>query len=244
MAVHIKEIITLAQQLHAFLSSGHQSSKEIGTPVRQAIQEIIAEYPPEQEPPLRASSSRRSAELERESFPHDWAITRSSFRTALKKFQTYIQSQSSSPDPEGITRSAPTGSGTSPEQESQRSQSRSTTESTEDIPRAGMATEPLSAADVRKIVADGLAEALQTLRANAGNGNGQAGGNNAEGGNNPGNQNNRDGDFSDTKWRPGDIGYFDPDLDPAQGEGDCVTVGTNVYWRNVFLFTDQVKDNA
>ena len=107
-----------------------------------------------------------------------------------------------------------------------------------------MATEPLSAADVRKIVADGLAEALQTLRANAGNGNGQAGGNNAEGGNNPGNQNNRDGDFSDTKWRPGDIGYFDPDLDPAQGEGDCVTVGTNVYWRNVFLFTDQVKDNA
>ncbi|KIN05465.1 hypothetical protein OIDMADRAFT_141229 [Oidiodendron maius Zn] len=42
----------------------------------------------------------------------------------------------------------------------------------------------------------------------------------------------------------GDIGYFDPDLEESYGLGDYVTVGTNVYWRNVYLFTDTVRDNA
>ena len=30
----------------------------------------------------------------------------------------------------------------------------------------------------------------------------------------------------------------------AHGKGDCVTVGTNIYWRNVYLFTDQAKDSG
>jgi len=49
---------------------------------------------------------------------------------------------------------------------------------------------------------------------------------------------------TDMKWRPADIGFFDPDLDESHGLGDYVTVGNNVYWRNVFLFTNQVRDNA
>lgn len=48
----------------------------------------------------------------------------------------------------------------------------------------------------------------------------------------------------DLKWRPGDIGFFDPDLDESHGKGDCVQVGNHTYWRNVFLFTDAVQDNA
>jgi hypothetical protein len=44
--------------------------------------------------------------------------------------------------------------------------------------------------------------------------------------------------------RAADIGYFDPDLALSEGEGDCVSVGNNIYWRNVYLFTDAVKDNA
>lgn len=54
----------------------------------------------------------------------------------------------------------------------------------------------------------------------------------------------RGNQYVDLKWRPGDIGFFDPDLDESHGKGDCVQVGNHTYWRNVFLFTDAVKDNA
>jgi hypothetical protein len=48
----------------------------------------------------------------------------------------------------------------------------------------------------------------------------------------------------DLKWRPGDIGYFQPDLDESYGSGDCATVGQATYWRNVYLFTENVHANA
>lgn len=46
------------------------------------------------------------------------------------------------------------------------------------------------------------------------------------------------------KWRPADIGYFDPDLDQSHGKGERVQVGGYTYWRNVFLFTDAIRANA
>jgi hypothetical protein len=50
--------------------------------------------------------------------------------------------------------------------------------------------------------------------------------------------------FTDLKWRPRDIGFFDPTLDESLGTGDCVVVGANIYWRDVHLFTDRIQDNT
>jgi len=36
-------------------------------------------------------------------------------------------------------------------------------------------------------------------------------------------------DLTDIRWRASDIGYFDPDLILSEGEGDCVSVGNNIY---------------
>jgi len=56
--------------------------------------------------------------------------------------------------------SAETASGISPEQESQRSRSRSTTETIEDVSRIEIVNDHLTAADVRKLVADGITDTL------------------------------------------------------------------------------------
>jgi hypothetical protein len=37
------------------------------------------------------------------------------------------------------------------------------------------------------------------------------------------------------------VGYFEPDLD---SDGDMVTVGKDLWFRDVFLFTDRLKDIA
>ncbi|CAG8961032.1 hypothetical protein HYFRA_00002572 [Hymenoscyphus fraxineus] len=41
-----------------------------------------------------------------------------------------------------------------------------------------------------------------------------------------------------------DIGYFDPRLDESFGKGDIVTCGKDVWFRDVFLFTERIKDIA
>jgi hypothetical protein len=41
-------------------------------------------------------------------------------------------------------------------------------------------------------------------------------------------------------FRADEVGYFDPDLDAD--EGDMVTIGKDLWFRDVFLFTDRLKD--
>ena len=38
------------------------------------------------------------------------------------------------------------------------------------------------------------------------------------------------------RWNQAGLGYFNPDLDRAHGEGEIVSVGKDVYYRNVVLF--------
>jgi hypothetical protein len=47
---------------------------------------------------------------------------------------------------------------------------------------------------------------------------------------------------SSQKWRPEDIGYFDPGLPESYGQGEIITVGNSIYYRNVYLFVDKIKD--
>jgi hypothetical protein len=49
--------------------------------------------------------------------------------------------------------------------------------------------------------------------------------------------------FKSIPFRADEVGYFDPDLD-ANAEGDMVTVGKDLWFRDVFLFTDRLKDIA
>lgn len=38
------------------------------------------------------------------------------------------------------------------------------------------------------------------------------------------------------RWNQTDLGYFDPHLDKAYGKGEVVSVGKDVYYRNVIFF--------
>ena len=42
------------------------------------------------------------------------------------------------------------------------------------------------------------------------------------------------------RWNQADLGYFDPHLDRAHGEGEIVLVGKDVYYRNVVLFVQHL----
>lgn len=49
---------------------------------------------------------------------------------------------------------------------------------------------------------------------------------------------------SKEQWNASDIGYFNPHLDASYSEGEIVTVGKEIYYRNVYLFVKQVQDLA
>ena len=43
------------------------------------------------------------------------------------------------------------------------------------------------------------------------------------------------------RWNQADLGYFDPHLDDkADGAREVVSVGMDVYYRNIFLFTQRI----
>ena len=41
------------------------------------------------------------------------------------------------------------------------------------------------------------------------------------------------------RWNQADLGYFDPYLDKAHGEGEIVSVRKDVYYKNVVLFVQR-----
>lgn len=47
---------------------------------------------------------------------------------------------------------------------------------------------------------------------------------------------------STERWNQADLGYFDPHLDSAHGEGEIVSVGKDVYYRNVVLFVQRLQN--
>lgn len=44
------------------------------------------------------------------------------------------------------------------------------------------------------------------------------------------------------RWNQSDLGYFDPHLDKAHGEGEVMSVGKDVYYRNVVLFVQRLQN--
>ena len=46
---------------------------------------------------------------------------------------------------------------------------------------------------------------------------------------------------STERWNQADLGYFDPHLDRAHREGEILSVGKNVYYRNVVLFVERLQ---
>lgn len=46
---------------------------------------------------------------------------------------------------------------------------------------------------------------------------------------------------STERWNQADLGYFDPYLHRARGEGKMVSVGKDVYFRNVVLFVQRLQ---
>ena len=46
---------------------------------------------------------------------------------------------------------------------------------------------------------------------------------------------------STQRWNQADLGYFNPHLDRAHREGEIVSVGKDVYYRNVVLFLQRLQ---
>lgn len=44
------------------------------------------------------------------------------------------------------------------------------------------------------------------------------------------------------RWNQSDFGYFDPHLDKAHGEGKIVSVGKDIYYKNVVLFVQRLQN--
>lgn len=47
-------------------------------------------------------------------------------------------------------------------------------------------------------------------------------------------QGNKEVDYTNLKWSPAEISFFDPKLGESHGAGDVVTIGANTFWRNVY----------
>lgn len=45
-------------------------------------------------------------------------------------------------------------------------------------------------------------------------------------------------------WNAADMGYFDLHLDKLYGESEIVSVGKDIYYRNVILFVERIRDLA
>ncbi len=43
------------------------------------------------------------------------------------------------------------------------------------------------------------------------------------------------------RWNQADLGYFDSHLDRAHGKGEIVSVGKDVYYRNIVLFIQRLQ---
>jgi hypothetical protein len=50
--------------------------------------------------------------------------------------------------------------------------------------------------------------------------------------------------FKSIPFRVDEVGYFDPDFDESHGDGDMVTIGKDLWFRDMFLFTARLKDIA
>lgn len=46
------------------------------------------------------------------------------------------------------------------------------------------------------------------------------------------------------RWNQADLGYFDPHPDKAHGEEEIVSVGKNIYYKNVVLFVQRLQSLA
>ena len=44
------------------------------------------------------------------------------------------------------------------------------------------------------------------------------------------------------RWNQSDLSYFNPHLDKAHGEGEIVSVGKDVYYRNMVLFVQRLQN--
>ena len=45
-------------------------------------------------------------------------------------------------------------------------------------------------------------------------------------------------------WKLQHIGFFNPNVDISFGSGDHVQIGTDVHYRNVYMFTESVQEHA
>ncbi|KAN0072813.1 hypothetical protein V8E54_008927 [Elaphomyces granulatus] len=44
------------------------------------------------------------------------------------------------------------------------------------------------------------------------------------------------------QFKPEEIGFFDPELDQGLGDGDIISIGKELWMRNVFVFIQRIKD--
>lgn len=193
----------------------------------------------------------RSTSLEPTSYYlNDWSIDKSVFRRAVKDFTAVTQQLHELLKPSS-TGSTPHGSSPSSQEQRHTSDSREptidlgTSETlVEDTIYGNRAQQDQLPMDFQQIqdqinrtVQAAVTAALQNMQPPPGPA-GPPGPQGAQG--IPGPASN--GSASSDRWNPSDLRYFDPHLDKSYGEGEIVTVGKDIYYRNVILFIERLND--
>ncbi|KIX01155.1 uncharacterized protein Z518_08880 [Rhinocladiella mackenziei CBS 650.93] len=219
--------VKLAHQINAYLSATPSAAVNpnlVDQEVRDRVSKVITKHPTPPPTTPRTATRAQSQAGGQTYFPVDWTVSQFSFRRAIERFKKYTTSleiPSGSHFP--VTRVTDS-------------------EALEELGEPSETTQS-SSSDMANELSEAALQQIQRLIADALEARGQEA--TQEASRSPESAVTDAGDHvSDTRWRPQDIGFFDPDLDESLGEGECVQVGQATYWRSVFLFTEMIKDHA
>ena len=210
--------------------------KLVSDETKHAVRNIVDSHPRRSETP---SSGRRlrseSRDLPTNPYPNDWSLDRSIFLRGVNLFETLYNETSSSSTGHRVFGA-----------EHSRRPSQSTAVTSESAEEAiysdplgpQPSTSSINQNDNMATFSDAQMAQIRAMFAEQIQNNTGPTGPQGETGP-PGPPGNASGI---PQWRPEDIGYFDPKLPDSYGTGPMVRDGKDIWYRNVHLFIERIKD--
>ena len=212
--------IIKAFQIDDFCKTGHPSHCLLKPPAEPYIQYITTHLPrPVQAPSRSTSRDRRARSRSADviSWPTEWAVDKSSFRVALKRFEAATRQLAELLRPPSIGNTPPRSPLQAPITSIMGDRGANASGSNQP------AVDPALLATIQQIVQTSMQGMMQGMRPAA----------------------NPDAGMPDPprsgKLRAEDLGYFDPDYESENNES-IVSVGRHIYYRDMFVWIDHLKD--
>ena len=247
----IDKLVVLAHQISEFIQATGSSTtyaRHVPNEVGYAIHYITRNYPrpdrSDADPVASVEEGRatRSASVEPPKYPYQWATDTPAFRKSVKTFITSIQHYRQIPqvvefvDAEIQKHHSQHIEQPETEDPSSSKSTPSTNPSTVDLLKS--TSETMSESNitpaVQAVLDDMMARVVKLIDEKTSNMSSPQGSQ----------KSSTPSSTPNTSWHSSDIGYFDPLLDKAYGDGELLTVGRDTYYRNVHLFVERIKDLA